>query len=771
MAWGEKYKCEVADNLGLVWTVKIYEDGYASTVTELKKATGQPLTFNFLGNSDDIYDPIQEIEIQLRVYSSTNFALADLYATENMHFRMVITTPYGGGDVTRFDGYIDCGDYQEPYEEPPYEVTITAISGLRFLKEIKFDDDGTPYNGRMLVHEIILNILAKIGFTKFIEYINLYEESMADDVDDSPLDQLRIDVDLFRNMYCYDVLAEIIKSFGAVIMQVGDYHKIYRPVELKNATVYGRAFQSPTSKAGVSLTPQRYIDRSTNASYLIQVPGGVKMIIPPASKITIHQDYGNKESWIDNYELRMQTYDPIAGTFENWVAGAGWSKITIPGEIQGAVIQNSSTAPPTSAVKLSQSFGTYIVAASDVLVFSFDYLTANYTGSIISAVTASIMIKSDSTSKYLTVADEEEYEWSNTEAFIELTLDVEVGKSGLTTFSRKLTSIPTAGSYTITLWGFNTASACYILYTNLKFFATNDNISTVTVRRTFLPIPEADSFLKKIVNAIWKKKKWVEEKMYNDLPEVVQYDWVKENAINGSELEFDVLLGDVTKLGDGGVAIDNIVEQFSGALICNERTLLQVVHTVTLVLEGITGTANITCDELTRLAEYNTSLTQTAADFVTDHAADYLSEKGITVTSSGEDIIFTGTAGEDFTGDTTIVTASDDLTGIVVETQPNSYSDALGYTTDWNSRGGSESKELVSILADEIAAQYARPKQLIQMALRDQNPDRPELLTYLMYCYEDDLNKFSGNNRKFVVGRGSFEVKGRYLMIDFKEVI
>jgi len=769
MAWGEKYKCEFADNLGLVWTVKIYEDGYASTVTELK-ATGQPLTFNFLGNSDDIYDPIQEIEVQLRVYSSSNFALADLYATENMHFKMVITTPYGGLDGIRFTGYIDCGDYQEPYEEPPYEVTITAVCGLKFLKEIPYDDDGTPYNGRMLISEILLDILAKIGYTTFLEFVNLYEESMADDTDDSPFDQTRVDVDLFRSMYCYDVLAELMKPFGATIRQHGATHMIYRAVELKSATVYGRYFQGDTNKAGTSITPQRFIDRSTNASYLRQVPGGLKMIIRPASKVTIHQDYGNKESWIDNYELRMQTYDSVAGTFENWVAGAGWSKLSIPGEIQGAVMQNSSTAPPTSAVKLSQSFGTYIVAASDVLVFSFDYLTANFTGSTISAVTASIMIKSDSASKYLTVADEEEYEWSDTEAFIELTLDVEVGKSGLTTFNRKITSIPTAGTYTITLWGFNTASACYILYTNLKFFATNDSISTVTVRKTFLPIPEADSFLKKIVNAIWKKKKWVEEKMYNDLPEIVQYDWVKENAINGSEIEFDILLGDVTKTGDGGVAIDNIIEQFSGALIVNERTLLQVVHTVTLTTGGVGDTADITCNANTKQVTFDTDYATTADNFVTDYGANYLAY-GITVTSNGAVLTFTGIAGMEFEGDTAIDNAGG-LDGTVDMTvQPYAYSDATSYTTDWNSRGGSESKELLSILVDEMAAQYARPKELIQMALRDMNAERAEVLLYMCYRFEDDLNQISAANRTFVIGRGTFEVKERYLMIDLKEVI
>jgi len=772
MAWGEKYKCEFADNLGLVWTIKIYEDGYASTVTELK-ATGQPLTFNFLGNSDDIYDPIQEIEVQLRVYSSTNFALADLYATENMHFKVIITTLFGGSPVTRFEGYIDCGNYEEPYEDVPYEVTITACCGLKFLKEIKFDDDGTPYNGRTLVHEIILNILAKIGFTKFSEFINLYEESMDTDTEDSPLDQLRIDVDLFRNMYCYDVLAEIVKSFGAVIRQAGDYHYIYRPVELKSATVYGRAFQSSTSKTGVSITPQRYIDRSTNSSYLIQVRGGVKMIIPPAKKVTIHQDYGSKESWIDNFQFKGSSYNSSTYKFNEWTyPGSGVQNLipTLKGESDGCVLSATTGGPGASAI-LQQTFGAYALAASDSIIIEFEYFV--YSPIDAQNVSIAVKIKADNSNHWLYPVDDKTAGWSGSLDWIDPLTAIGANIVGeWQTFRRQITSLPTAGSYTIGLYnGTSSVSNAFWGIKNIKFFATNDNITSQMVRKTFDPIPDADNFLKKIVNAIWRKKKWVEEKMYNDLPEVVQHDWVAENAINGTELEYDMLLGDVTKSGSGGVNIDNVIEQFAGALICNERTLLQVVHTVTLVLEGITGTANITCDELTKLAEYNTSLTQTAADFVTDHAADYLSEKGITVTSSGEDIIFTGTAGEDFTGDTTIVTASGDLTGIVVETQPNSYSDALGYTTDWNSRGGSESKELVSILADEIAAQYARPKQLIQMALRDQNPDRPELLTYLMYCYEDDLNKFSGNNRKFVVGRGSFEVKERYLMIDLKEVI
>jgi len=766
MAWVEKYNCEFADNLGLVWTTKIYEDAYAGAVTELR-ATGNPLTISFIGNSDDIYDPVIETEIKLRVFASTNFALADLYATETMHFKVIITTPYGGGDVERFVGFVDCGNYEEPYEDVPYEVTITACCGLKFLKGIPYDNAGTPYNGRMLISDIILDILAKVEFTKFAEFVNLYEESMADGTGDSPFNQCRIDVDIFRNLYCYDVLAEICKTFGAVIRQIGgNNHVIYRPIELKSATVYGRYYQSKTSISAISWSTQQFIDRSTNASYLLQVPGGVKMIIDPARKVTIHQDYGNKESWIDNYDLRANTYDAVAGTFENWTAGAGYSKLSIPGESQGVVMQNTATSPSSSTIKLSQSFGDYIVAASDVLIFSFDYMTANYTGAVINNVSAFIMIKSDTTSKYLEIDDDENYKWSDTLAYIQLTLNVEVGKSGMTTFSRKLTSIPTAGSYTITLWGFYTASACYILYTNLKFFATNDYISSQRVRKTFNPIPDADNFMKKIVNAIWRKKKWIEEKMYNDLPEIVQHDWIKENAINGTELEYDVLLGDVTKSGDGAVNIDNVVEQFGGAL----STYILQFRVDKITLSTGSGNATITCNGVAKVAAWTVDAAGTAEEFVNDYGGSggdyYLS--GVQVLFSGADIIFTAlVAGAEFTGSTTIV---GDYTGTVAENDTPSNS-GLQPTSDWNTRGGSESKELGSIIVDEMAAQYARPKQLIQMAIRDQNPDRSDLLTFLFGCYEDDLNKYSGNNRKFVTGRGTIEVKQRFASIDFKEVI
>jgi hypothetical protein len=91
----------------------------------------------------------------------------------------------------------------------------------------------------------------------------------------------------------------------------------------------------------------------------------------------------------------------------------------------------------------------------------------------------------------------------------------------------------------------------------------------------------------------------------------------------------------------------------------------------TVTLSGASGDAIITvAGGLTKTAIFNTSLTQTATDFVTNHAADYLAQD-IVLTSSGEDLIFTAdVAGTPF--DHPVITNdSGDLDGAVVNTQAN----------------------------------------------------------------------------------------------------
>jgi hypothetical protein len=90
-----------------------------------------------------------------------------------------------------------------------------------------------------------------------------------------------------------------------------------------------------------------------------------------------------------------------------------------------------------------------------------------------------------------------------------------------------------------------------------------------------------------------------------------------------------------------------------------------------ITLAGTGGRATITCNGVSKLAEFHTDLTTTAQNFVTDFAADYLAV-GVTVRHINRVLIFTAvTPGVDFTGATTIVAGLPDLSGTVATQQAN----------------------------------------------------------------------------------------------------
>lgn len=97
-----------------------------------------------------------------------------------------------------------------------------------------------------------------------------------------------------------------------------------------------------------------------------------------------------------------------------------------------------------------------------------------------------------------------------------------------------------------------------------------------------------------------------------------------------------------------------------------ERSYISQKRADTVTLTGASGTANILCNGVTRTATFGDDLEDTAADFVTSHAAAYLAA-GVVVTAVGAVLYFVANvAGTDFTGNTTITNATGDLAGTAV---------------------------------------------------------------------------------------------------------
>ena len=88
-------------------------------------------------------------------------------------------------------------------------------------------------------------------------------------------------------------------------------------------------------------------------------------------------------------------------------------------------------------------------------------------------------------------------------------------------------------------------------------------------------------------------------------------------------------------------------------------------------LTGTGGSANVTCNGVTRLATFTDSLALTAQAFRYEWYTDYLAA-GVMVSYSGDRIIFTEVNGNDFSGATDITNVSDDLDGGSGTTQSHS---------------------------------------------------------------------------------------------------
>ncbi|TSA51973.1 MAG: hypothetical protein D4R45_07735 [Planctomycetaceae bacterium] len=617
MALGQKYQILTRDRHSILWTTKIFEEGYEGDITSFTGAGGlEPSKRELCNESDDPFDPIKSSREILAVWCETMFALDELFTAEDMYYPVEI---YQGEDLY-WCGFVDPGQSDEDYGPVPYEANIFCIDGLALLKNYKFEEsDGVPYNGRETYSQIIFDILGKIGYTTFKEFINIYETGMDSGVGDSPLDQEKIDRDVFTDMYCDEVLKQLLGKFNACIRQVDGVFCLFRPAELNGATVYGRLFTSAYTKSAISITPKQFINRSGYSSAYCQIRPSKIIRTRPASKATIFQDYGYKESLIENWEAKGSTYDEDTYSWQSWINSVPiiysinrW----MPGELDGIALVASSA----KTYYVSQSFGNYLKMTDNILSFSIDYLLYTFYGSNLAGVQSYIKVKADNANYWLYEKDENYLVWVASETYITIYSDIENGKNGWFNYSRSIPDgLPVDGPYTITLYGPYSASTTDLIgcWKNVKAVST------------------ADAIINKSQLLLYKKKKWwapstpywyIIKEIY-DKKEIVEREYTHDNEINGTPIERNMLLGDVADSN-----IDNVIEMFAGSLA--------------LFAEDTRAEA--------------------AANFDTEKSGSYY---GIDTTHSGDDIIFTSTDGEDFTGASSIVNTDGDLAGSVVNTQ------------------------------------------------------------------------------------------------------
>ena len=855
MSWNVRHRIEFTDINAVYWRLDIEEEDYAGAISKIQ-ATGNPINIEYLAASDSILDkPVKGSLVEFSFYSDTHFQWIHLYSVNDFQFRISI---YTDEDTLFWRGYIITANYSEPYDGISYPVTISAADGLGTLKNIIYENNGRVVESQ-IIFEVLSNINVT-SFTEFVNIYETGMDSGVGDspmdqlyIDTDVLNELTCYEVLEELLKKYNAVIRQ-KLDGSIV--------IYRPTELTNETVYGRTFTAATVKSATTMTPYQLIDRSegefhdTEGGLLaIQQPlKEVKIYHDYANKKSWLDNWEVKGS---TYNDTTGTWE----NWTNVGAGLNSINDAVKSENDGFNIPGSFTAPPgyhvrqsfgthlvatDDAIALSLDFG--------VLNFGAESLEAVTMMLKIKADNNNYWLKN-------VAPGSNELEWTEEEQYVivsynesETKLDILREFMGWYSASFNIPGLPVSDSYTIWLYGPSHVSSATTMgfYKNIRIYSTSNEI----IYRKELRLPKWWEFRFVIYTYLFgttvRRTKTVEL--------IVEREYKATNDINGGVYESGVILGDVVDSGidnileqftgslavgtadtlaavasrfvtdhaaaylAGGVVVtsnSNVIYfessnpgvDFTGSTGISNLTgnLDGTVQTtqanaggtkqkdvITLTEGAAGGTANITCNGLTKESTFDTSLANTALNFYEAYNTDYLAV-GVVLTADEADIVFEEEyAAGGFTGLTTIVNTAGTLDGTMDEevepsagtaridtvtlTGSNGTADitcdgnteeasfgvtALTPTATWNRRGAADNKELLQIIADEIADVYSRPKQLIQLPIMENSEG---LSIDLIGNFQDPLNMIGDYMRCFVVNRGGFDVRNRRWELDLFEI-
>jgi hypothetical protein len=740
MAWGTAYRLEFYDIWeDENWRVDFNLQDYEGEIYELQ-GSGEALIFDFQNDSDDPFAPIKPSRAIMSIVNKENVIFSDLCDVGDMDVWVEIYDATWG---LYWCGWIDPKQYEQPYDIRPNVVNIVAIDGLTLLDSILFADEDSEerieyYYGRKRESKIVLDILAKIGYSEFIEFDNIFEERMRDSIDDSPLDQTMIDCEFAKNMYCLEVLEYILRKKNACIRQVDGVFCIYRPKALVTANhIYGRHFTDETTKLPINYDPNQYVRRAQHDTNFKQIPGGTESLIRPARKIVLKQDYGNRDSWIRTWDFLPNAYTPgpklsygypSPGTWEHWTGGdvyivseplLGYLTYTF-GELvqdkEGIQIWAESSLRANS---VHQTFGTYLVETSDnPIAFSFSYRFISYRrdGGPFRGIHVYIKVQALNSNNWLAIKDDTFLEWKNTESYIDIAApDLVVTGNAWQSFSRIIKGLPDAGPYQITLYSPYSASTTSfsLVYKDIRMHSTSGYI------KTFITYPTGPfhNFYQLLYGRTFKD-------IYYERDPIVQEEHIAINDTEGDIRQYQNKLGDILA---HDCYIDNVLEQFKGCLGLVNPQYCQ--HAITIE-NGTpsTGRASISCNGRSVSWLYGANAYDTAAAFATDPTViSIFNDVQVDVSYIGYIIYFTHQQkGIDFSPAAAITELIAEFKGTASIRTYGFSTIAPIHTKSWYIKNEDSSEattgKLMDLMKNEIAKQYERSTHFITMEMIDLNP-------------------------------------------------
>lgn len=156
----EKYRVHVDHQFGGDSRyVQIYADGWTGAVTELTGGV-TPAILEYPGGDTPIFEPIYGAELTVNIMSLTDQQFIEFATAKNKQYLAVLYNDTQG--YIEFQGWLVPSEYEESYNQPPYETTLIFNCGLGMLSAYDYLNGSAYYVGRATEIAIITNILQMI---------------------------------------------------------------------------------------------------------------------------------------------------------------------------------------------------------------------------------------------------------------------------------------------------------------------------------------------------------------------------------------------------------------------------------------------------------------------------------------------------------------------------------------------------------------------------------------------------------------------------------
>jgi hypothetical protein len=324
MAYENKYKATFATQTGKTAYLYLQEDSYAGSLIEYQ---GVSINLQYIPNSDDPFEPIYAS--QLGVVLDVTDDLANIPDFTTLDDRKYFAKLYLDNDL-EWTGWVLSDNVQITFTTGRKQLFFNAIDGLGLLKSITLPIDASidtnSLNSLLYFIRLCLNGVDFPNTPNIMTVCSYFANGMQDRAIHSysePFNQTYLPYRTFIDtnityISCFDVLSNIVKSFGCRLFQAGGKWWIVAVNEFANENnwfteyTYTGTVVSSGSNLNTLSTIQSYVG-NTSGLYFID-NSQFKLMKKGFNKV----EYNYKVSEADNY-ISNGNFRPFTGLYaDNW---------------------------------------------------------------------------------------------------------------------------------------------------------------------------------------------------------------------------------------------------------------------------------------------------------------------------------------------------------------------------------------------------------------------------------------------------------------------